>query len=77
MPKFNRPVQLDIAFGGMFYAVVHTDAINDFPKLLPENAKDIAAFGADILVRLTRNSEIPSINFASNMTQFWPNVLAV
>ena len=72
MPKFNHPVQMDIAFGGMFYAVVNTDAINDFPKLLPKNAKDIAAFGADILVRQPKSSMCvkPNINLASNRKQF-------
>ena len=41
---------MDIAFGGMFYAIVHTANVNELPNLLPENGKDIGKLGAQILV---------------------------
>ena len=42
---------MDIAFGGMFYAVVDTNAVDELPPLLPENGKLIASLGCQILVR--------------------------
>ena len=42
---------MDIAFGGMFYAVVQTDSVDELPNLLPENGKRIATLGCSILVK--------------------------
>ena len=50
MPTLKLPVRLDISFGGMFYAVVQTDSIDELPPLEPQNGKLIAALGCQILV---------------------------
>ena len=59
MPSFKYPVKLDISFGGMFYAVVQTDSIENFPKLEPKNGKLISSLGCQILV--SSNTRIISI----------------
>ena len=59
MPTLKLPVRLDISFGGMFYAVVQTDSIEELPKLEPQNGKLIASLGCQILV--SSNTRIISI----------------
>ena len=53
VPTLKHPVRLDISFGGMFYAVVQTDSVEELPKLEPQNGKLIAALGCQILVNKT------------------------
>ena len=50
VPELKHPVVMDIAFGGMFYAIVNTDLVDELPKLVPENGKRIAYLGSKILV---------------------------
>ena len=50
VPELKHPVVMDITFGGMFYAIVNTDLVDELPKLVPENGKRIAYLGSKILV---------------------------
>ena len=50
VPELKHPVIMDITFGGMFYAIVNTDLVDELPKLVPENGKRIAYLGSKILV---------------------------
>ena len=50
VPELKHPVVMDIAFGGMFYAIVNTDLVDELPKLVPENGRRIAYLGSKILV---------------------------
>ena len=50
VPELKHPVVMDITFGGMFYAIVNTDLVDELPKLVPENGKRIAHLGSKILV---------------------------
>ena len=50
VPELKQPVVMDITFGGMFYAIVNTNLVDELPKLLPENGKRIAYLGSKILV---------------------------
>ena len=59
MPTLKLPVKLDISFGGMFYAVVQTDSIDELPPLEPQNGKLIAALGCQILVSKVDYLELP------------------
>ena len=59
MPTLKLPVKLDISFGGMFYAVVQTNSIDELPPLEPQNGKVIAALGCQILVSKIDYIELP------------------
>ena len=59
MPAIKLPVKLDISFGGMFYAVVQTNSIDELPPLEPQNGKVIAALGCQILVSKIDYIELP------------------
>ena len=50
VPELKHPVVMDITFGGMFYAIVNTDLVDELPKLVPENGRRIAYLGSKILV---------------------------
>ena len=50
VPELKYPVVMDITFGGMFYAIVNTDLVDELPKLVPENGRRIAYLGSKILV---------------------------
>ena len=65
MPTLKLPVKLDISFGGMFYAVVQTDSIDELPPLEPQNGKLIAALGCQILVSKVDYLQLP-INVCKN-----------
>ena len=72
MPTLKLPVKLDIAFGGMFYAVVQTDSIHELPPLEPQNGKLIAALGCQILVSKVDYLELP-INVCKIKTLYYVN----
>ena len=55
----DEPVKMDIAFGGMFYAIIQTDSVDEIPELLPENGKFIASLGCQILVSRVNNYCFP------------------
>ena len=72
MPTLKLPVKLDISFGGMFYAVVQTDSIDELPPLEPQNGKLIAALGCQILVSKVDYLELP-INVCKIKTLYYVN----